>query len=82
MLSTSLIIFEVSFVNSSDTYLFNVSLKSLIEFNSFLSSRPELEIKGFRELHKPKMIFKKATKQRVLSCVDHLTELHLKLEKL
>lgn len=79
MITTNLITFEISFVNSTETLIFNNSLKSLTELNDYLKPR-NLYLKSakIKEFDKSQSKFKRCSKERFLNCIDHFTELHLK----
>lgn len=82
MISTNLITFEVTFTNSTETIIFNTSQNSLLMVVDFLKSylnankRP-LMIDKVKEYSRTQSKFKRASKQRLINCADHVTELNL-----
>jgi len=82
MITTNLITFELTFKNSTETIIFNVSKKSLLEVADFLTDYKKanttpLLIEKVKEYNRNQSKFKKATKQRLITCTDHVTELNL-----
>ena len=82
MITTNLITFELLFKNSTETIIFNTSKGSLLMVVDFLKSYSQanttpLLIDKVKEYNRAQSKFKQATKQRLISCTDHITELNL-----
>lgn len=80
MITTNLITFELSFKNSSETIIFNITKNSLLMVASFLKEN-DLQILKIKEFERSKSKFKQSTKARLIACTDHCTELNLILTK-
>ncbi len=79
MITTNLVTFELSFTNSTETIIFNVGLVSLTSLKKFLKENDYLIIDKVKEYDRTQSKFRKANKQRLLQCTDHVTELNLLL---
>jgi len=82
MITTNLITFELLFKNSTETIIFNTSKGSLLMVVDFLKSYSQanttpLLIDKVKEYNRAQSKFKQATKQRLIACTDHVTELNL-----
>ena len=81
MLSTNLITFEISFVNSTETVIINTSLSSLNGFCNFLKEGDKKIFNKALEYDRTAKKFKRCNKERFLKCIDHQTELYLLITK-
>ncbi len=81
MLTTNLITFEVSFINSTETIILNTSLQSLNDFCNFLKSGDKKILNKVLEYDRIAKKFKRCNKERFLKCIDHQTELYLLITK-
>ena len=78
MISTNLITFEISFVNSTETLIVNSSLKSLKELLEYVKTQSfNLKSANIKEFDRTQSKFKRCEKSRFLNCIDHLTELYI-----
>lgn len=80
MISTNIITFEISFINSTETLIINNSLKSLNELVTYLKDKG-YTFGQIKEFEKSQSKFKKCALKRFVSCTDHCTELNLMLTK-
>jgi hypothetical protein len=82
MISTNLVTFEVTFINSTETIIFNTSQNSLLMVVDFLTrdfnaNKRPLMIDKVKEYSRTQSKFKRASKQRLINCTDHVTTLNL-----
>jgi hypothetical protein len=82
MITTNLITFELTFKNSTETIIFNTSKGSLLMVVDFLKSYSQanttpLLIDKVKEYSRTQSKFLRATKQRLIGCSNHITELNL-----
>lgn len=76
MISTNLITFEVSFLNNTETIIFNNTSASLDKVVEFLKLE-KYSILKIKEFDRSKSAFKLSTLSRLIECTDHNTELNL-----
>lgn len=74
MITTNLITFEVHFLNSTETLIFNTSNNSLDELTGYLREQNHIFAKA-TEYSKKDSKFKVTNKQRFIDCINHKTEL-------
>ena len=74
MTTTNLITFEISFQNSTETFIFNVSNDSINSLLKVLKPQ-KIQVSKVKEFDRTQSKFKTVSKKRFLQCIDHNTEL-------
>ena len=75
MISTSLITFEISFLNTKEIFIFNTSNESLNALATTLKGR-KLYLNKVKEFDRSKSSFKRCTLKRLIDCTEYNTELN------
>lgn len=75
MITTNLITFQLSFLNTGETVIFNTSVASCDVLIEYLKTY-NLKLAGVMEFRKKDNRFVKCSKKRLSDCTNCLTELH------
>lgn len=74
MITTNLITFEVHFINSTETLIFNTSIDSMNQLAKYLKDKGYIFNKA-KEYFKKDSRFKVVSKQRFINCIGYNIEL-------